>query len=735
VRPVAGRAAVLAAAALLALAAPSASAALPRLQERPVPPAGALPAGATVLDVPYLPQSELLCGGAAAAMVLRYWGMAGVRADDFAHLVDRTRGGMRADELAARVRELGWDVFLFPGRFEEVRRHLRLGRPVISLTEVAEGRFHFVVLVGEAGDRLVLHDPADSPFRLIDRAELERAWAATDGLSLLIVPPPDMARNVRPPAGRARDGRPAATDVPQECRSDLDRALSAAAAGRMGDADRGLAESDCRGEPAFLRELAGVRLRRGRTGEAIKLARAALRLDSDDAHAARTLATALYVNGEPEAALDVWNQIGEPTVDLVRIAGLRRVSHRSVARLLGIRGGEILTARSLRLARRHLSDLPAAAFSRVEYTSTGGGRADLVVGLAERAGLPDSPLPLAATAVRAAIYRELALTTVSPLGLGETWSGAWRWWDGRPAVSFSFAAPAGLGPPAVWQLAAAWERETYALDVATPRVRSREERTGAALSSSLWLLPELRGAVRMGFDRWDDTGGHLRGGLTGEVRAAGDRLWMTLETDRWISLEDGPSFSTMSARLEGMSRATPEGVALSGRAYVRSAGTDAPPTLWPGAGTGIARPDLLRAHPLLDDGAITGPAFDRHLAGGGAEVVRWFATDGVVRIGPAAFLDVAHAWGERPGTSRADVGLGVRLTTAAGGPVLRIDVATGLSDDDWAISAGWSSDAPARTPGPRVAGARRPGAGRERRPSRCRPRGWRPATHDRSSTG
>ena len=28
----------------------------------------------TVLEVPFLAQSELLCGGAAAAMVLRYWG-------------------------------------------------------------------------------------------------------------------------------------------------------------------------------------------------------------------------------------------------------------------------------------------------------------------------------------------------------------------------------------------------------------------------------------------------------------------------------------------------------------------------------------------------------------------------------------------------------------------------------------------------------------------------------------
>lgn len=690
--PVAGRVAG-PAAALLFLAAPAAlTSATARAQDPPRPPSGVLPAGATVLDVPYLPQSELLCGGAAAAMVLRYWGMAGVRAHDFGDLVSEARGGMRADDLAARLRELGWDVFPFAGRFEEVRRHLRLGRPVITLIEVGGGRFHFVVLVGEAGDRLVLHDPAGSPFRLIDREELERAWAPTDGLSLLIVPPPDRARNVRPPAGLARDERRTGGEAPSACRSDFDRALSAAAAGRMGEADRLLIESDCRDDPVFLRELAGVRLRRGRIDEAAELAGRALRLAPDDAHTARTLATALYVNGEPEAALEAWNRVGEPTVDLVRVAGLRRVSHRPVARQLGIRGGDRLTPRSLRLARRHLDDLPAVARSRVEFTPTGGGRADVVAGLAERAGLPDAPVPVAATVVRAAIYREIALTAVSRLGLGETWSGAWRWWDGRPAASFALAAPASIGPPAVWRVAGAWERESYRLDTPLAPVRAREERAGATLSSSMWLLPDLRGAVRLGFDRWDARGGHLRGGLSGETRAADDRLRLTFEADRWVSLEEGPGFATLAARVEGVSRTKPEGVVLSARAYIRSATADAPPTLWPGAGTGIARPDLLRAHPLLDDGAITGRTFDRHLAGGGAEVVRWFAPNALVRVGPAAFIDAAHVWGERPGASRADLGLGLRLTTAAGGPVLRIDVATGLSDDEWAISAGWSSD-------------------------------------------
>ena len=34
------------------------------------------------LDVLYVAQSEALCGGAASAMVLRYWGARGVGAED-----------------------------------------------------------------------------------------------------------------------------------------------------------------------------------------------------------------------------------------------------------------------------------------------------------------------------------------------------------------------------------------------------------------------------------------------------------------------------------------------------------------------------------------------------------------------------------------------------------------------------------------------------------------------------
>lgn len=650
-------------------------------------------------------------------MVLRYWGMVGVRPDDFAFLVSEARGGMGAEELAEYVRALGWDAHLLRGRFAEVQRHVRLGRPLITLVEAAPGRFHYVVIVGEAGEELVLHDPAETPFQLVSRGELERRWTETGGLTLLILPRPGSGTNVRPGddatpdrrAGGARDptADPVAEGSPDRtadgapgdtagqlspgCHARLARALRSAAAGDLEEAGELLGQGECASEPEFLREFAGLRLRQGRAAEAVAPARSAVAGLTDDSHAARTLGTALFVTGEPADALAAWNLAGEPTIDLVRIAGLQRVGHRPAARLLGLRGGDLLTPRAIALARRRLADLPAAAFTRVDYLPTGGGRADVVAGVFERPGLPLAPLTLAATGIRAAIYREISLTAVSPVGAGETWSAAWRWWDNRPAVSFRFAAPAAAGPAGTWSLEAGWEEETSRLSAVAER--SVEERRGVAAGLSHWLSPTWRGEARLGYDRWDVAGPRLRVGLTAEVRPFADHFSVAADYDRWTPVGEGRGFGRAAGRIAYRSSAFGPALSLTARAAVRSVEAAGPRTLWPGAGTGIARPDLLRAHPLLEDGVIEGVAFDRNLAAGGVELTRWFDVAGAARVGATLFVDAARSWGNRPIASRVDVGGGIRLGPPGAGPALRIDLARGVSDDEWALSAGWVAGA------------------------------------------
>ena len=69
----------------------------------------------SLLDVPFISQSEALCGGAAAAMVLRYWGARGLTAESFAHLVDRSAAGISTDALVGELRSRGWNATAVDG--------------------------------------------------------------------------------------------------------------------------------------------------------------------------------------------------------------------------------------------------------------------------------------------------------------------------------------------------------------------------------------------------------------------------------------------------------------------------------------------------------------------------------------------------------------------------------------------------------------------------------------------
>ena len=73
------------------------------------------PSPLPMLDVPFISQSEALCGGAAAAMVLRYWGERGLSAESFAHLVDRSAAGIRTDSLLEELKTRGWMAVALDG--------------------------------------------------------------------------------------------------------------------------------------------------------------------------------------------------------------------------------------------------------------------------------------------------------------------------------------------------------------------------------------------------------------------------------------------------------------------------------------------------------------------------------------------------------------------------------------------------------------------------------------------
>ena len=636
------------------------------------------------LDVPYVVQSEALCGGAASAMVLRYWGARGVDAEQFIGALNGRRDGIETGALVDAIVDRGWRALAFTGTMGSVRHHLGRGRPVITLIAVRPARLHYVVVVEVNENWVVYHDPAGKPFQRSALTEFERAWSGSSRWSLLVLPGESSSRTT------VHVAQPAPAN-PGACQVPLQLAAEAAARRDLGDAERllGAAQIACPTAAAPLRELAGLRLLQQRSADAVPLAQEAVRRDPADRHAWQVLGTAQFLQRNQAEALRAWNEAGEPLNDLVRVDGLTRTRYRVVTDRLGVATGDILTPARLERAQRRLTELPAGSASRVEVAPVGGGLAEVRAAVLERPSMPTSRQAFAVLGVRTLTTREATWRVSSPTGGGERLDLFARWWEARPAVGAALMVPLGarrLG--GILRLEGAFARESFQTTT-TSDVPLIEDRRSAAVSLSDWATADLRWDVTARLDRWSDRPMAL--GLGGALEhRLGDAAAIRLRGDVW------PAGGFGSASLGARWRWPADGVdRLLTSATVAVAGRDAPRALWSGAGTGHARQLLLRAHPLLDDGVVTGDAFGRRLVQASAEWRHGLAAFGPLRLQLAAFTDAAIASrGDQPRAAHVDAGLGLRVRVPGEG-TLRLDVARGLDDGRQAMSVGWELPWPA----------------------------------------
>ena len=363
-----------------------------------------------------------------------------------------------------------------------------------------------------------------------------------------------------------------------------------------------------------------------------------------------------------------------------------------MTRALGLTANTLLTDEAFKRAERRLAELPDETSARISYRPGEDGFATVDVSVAERSIRPKGIGQWAATAGRFLIDREVDVAVPGPTGQGEVWEASWRWWSNRPRVALAFAAPRVGWMPGVWRVEGSWEAQTYAL--ATQPANDnllRETRTHGGVSVSDWLTGNVRYELRAGVDAWDVNRRtvSIGGGL--QRRLAHDRVALFGDVDAWMPI-DGDGFRSASARAVFNSATEPVRwlFTADGRADVVSAA--APLALWPGAGDGHARPALLRAHPLLSDGVVTGPAFGRTLTYGNTELQRWIDHGTLVRFGLAAFADAAHAtrtFGNEDPRTQLDVGVGLRLRVPGARGVFRADVAAGIRDGAHAVTVGW----------------------------------------------
>lgn len=650
-----------------------------------------------LLDVPYVPQSGVLCGGAALAMVLRYWGLGDALAEDFAALVLPGESAIRTDVLVDAAQSHRCVAFPSSGNPDAVLEQLEKGRPVIALIRASHDTFHYVVLVGWAQDRVIVHDPKLGPFRTRPRKEFVAAWAASGYWSLLILPSPELQA---PSASDSADVSPLSILTPSRCDSLVAKGVLLAEGGDLAGAECELraAESLCPSSAAPLRELAGLRFRTEDWNGAIDLAERALALAPTDAYSQRLLAGSRFLSGDAAGALEAWNRLGEPRADVMRIDGLKRVRYSAVAGQLGLPTGRLLTPRAFGRAERRLRAVPAQSEQRLCLQPLPGGSARVNVTLLERPLLFAGRWDLARVGIRAAVRQEVVLDVASPTGNGELWSLGWRWFRERPRLSLRLAVPAPRGRPGIWQVDGFWERQAYARlipadasDTAITEVY-REERRSTALSFSDWLGPDLRVTVGAGLDEWTDRGTFGSAAGRVETRWARNRLLVGAEAATWVSVEPAAPFEQTALFVQWCSNGIEACDAWHAEVGMSHATSQAPLALWSGAGTGNGRDPFLRAHPLLNAGVVESRVFGRTLAHVTIERQEWPWTIGPLRLGWALFVDAAKPWDTtRPNATpwQVDGGTGVRLRSLGMSGHLRVDAARGFEDGHSALSVGW----------------------------------------------
>jgi len=662
----------------------------------PVGRASAQPPASRVhlLDVPYVPQTESLCGGAAIAMLMRYWGATNVYAETFAGLVDPAVDGIHGADLLKALRSRGWDAVSFRGDANAVKANLVARRPVVALIQDRPSRFHYVVVVGWIDGHVIVHDPARAPFRILAELTFQESWKASDYWTLTANPSASNAINSPStdqtdlPIAEKADAREH-RDAP--CADLVDEGVRLAGADDTDGARRlfELAATSCPNSAAPWREMAGLHALAADWSSAAADARRALAREPADDHAARILATALYLTDDSSGALDAWNHVGEPAIDLLNITGLERTRFEVAARAMGLQRQTLLRRRDLTAAQRRIAEMPFAQGARITFKPGERGRAQVDAAVIERPLFPHSAVMLGALGLHALTDREASVTIASPSGSGEAWTASWRWWERRPKVAFGFDAPSPFG--GIWGLSVFEERQAYA----DTRGVVDESQRRASFHVSNWTLAGIRWEGSVGFDRFAaaNTDSDVRAAsASGSLRYGflGDRAFTEVRASLWVGQVES---WTLAIASEWRSRARNEGTVVVARAADSVAASDAPLALWPGAGTGQGRDGLLRAHPLINDGVIRDAVFGRHVINGGLEWRRWMQpARKPVRLGPAVFMDVGRGFRGLDSSSerwQSDVGAGFRLAIPGSG-ALRVDIAHGLCDGRNALSMGWT---------------------------------------------
>jgi hypothetical protein len=417
-----------------------------------------------------------------------------------------------------------------------------------------------------------------------------------------------------------------------------------------------------------------------------------------DPAATRARAAARYANHDFGGALEDWNTLGEPHVGAIRVHDAKRTSEAAVLHLAGLSKGELLTHEAFNRARRRLHDWQAAT-ATIDYTSNAAGVVDVDIHVDENTLAPTGLFGLGEVAGKAIILSDIQVPLTDLLHRGDVLTVAYRWPSDWRRFLVDLSVPSPRPVPGLADVQGLWERQTYETVIGSGSSTApviTEDHAQAAASLSDWVAGVLRWQGGVTFDEWNDRH-HV--GVTGlvDLRLFGDRVSVGTDDAMWAANAHERGFGKADVWMAWRSTPNPQHADVTIFAEGITTSATAPFDLWSGAGSGVGRPSLLRAHSEIEDNVIGGEFFGRSLVHFTTEYHRPVGEIMQTTIRWALFADTARASHRVDGTESSwplDVGTGIRWGVPGLGSEVRLDLARGLRDGGWAISVGWQAPWP-----------------------------------------
>ena len=139
-------------------------------------------------NVPFYPGETNQCGPVSLAGVLNYWGVSVTPEEIARDIFSESAGGTLDIDMMIYARRKGLYAEQYEGSMDDIRRNIRLGRPLIVLVDYGFSfyqRNHFMVLVGY-NEQGVIVNSGDKREKMIPEKDFLKIWRKTNSWTLLI---------------------------------------------------------------------------------------------------------------------------------------------------------------------------------------------------------------------------------------------------------------------------------------------------------------------------------------------------------------------------------------------------------------------------------------------------------------------------------------------------------------------------------------------------------------------